>query len=84
MTDAYIIENAGHTAGIVVLERGGVRFYASDRLYNGLDGTLYSSVRTAQNAVAERQREAAESYVQHGGRAAASQRQFDAARPAAA
>ncbi len=55
MTDAYIIEHAGQTAGIVVAERGGVRFYASDRLYAGLDGQRYRSVRAARKAVIEAQ-----------------------------
>jgi hypothetical protein len=81
MTDAYIIENAGQTAGIVVAERGGLRFYSSDRLYDGLDGTLYRSVRTAHKAVAEVQRLAAEAYVQGG---AFGQRQVVAGHRAAA
>jgi hypothetical protein len=61
MADAYVIQHAGETAGIVILERGGVRFYASKRTYNGLDGQRFRNLRAARNAVVEIQRRAATS-----------------------
>jgi hypothetical protein len=51
MADAFVIQTAELTAGIVVLERSGVRFYASEPAFNGLDGKLFKNVRAARQAV---------------------------------
>jgi hypothetical protein len=51
MADAFVIQSADLTAGIVVVERGGVRFYASDRNFQELDGKIFKNVRAARQAV---------------------------------
>ena len=51
MSDAYVIESAGETAGIAVLERRGVRFYASHAPYQALDGKTFGSVNAVERAV---------------------------------
>ncbi|MGB8842373.1 MAG: hypothetical protein WCC64_15040 [Aliidongia sp.] len=51
MADAFVIQSADLTAGIVVVERGGVRFYASDRNFHELDGKIFKNVRAARQAV---------------------------------
>ena len=51
MADAFVIQNAELTAGIVVVERVGVRFYASDRAFHGLDGKVFKDVRAARQAI---------------------------------
>lgn len=51
MADAYILETSDDTAGIVVAEPGGVRFYASAAAFNQLDGVLYRSLKAARSAV---------------------------------
>jgi hypothetical protein len=51
MADAFVIQTADLTAGIVVLERSGVRFYASEPAFHGLDGKLFKSIRAARQAV---------------------------------
>ena len=56
MSDAYVIESAGETAGIVVAERSGVRFYAAEPAFYALDGRQFRSLRTARQAVSEVQR----------------------------
>lgn len=53
MADAYILETARETAGIVVAEPGGVRFYAASPGFNRIDGVLYRSVKAARTAVDE-------------------------------
>jgi hypothetical protein len=55
MADAFVIESAGETAGIVVLERRGVRFYASDRSFADLDGKAFGSLAAARRAVGKLQ-----------------------------
>jgi hypothetical protein len=51
MPDAFIIQSGDLTAGIVVLERSGVRFYASEREFHGLDGRIFKNIRAARQAV---------------------------------
>jgi len=51
MADAYVIETAGETAGIVVLEKGGVRFYASEPAFYSLDGKSFLNVNAVHKAV---------------------------------
>lgn len=57
MADAFVIQSADQTAGIVVAERGGVRFYASEREFHGLDGKIFKSIRAARQAVDDLRRE---------------------------
>jgi hypothetical protein len=56
MADAFVIQSAAVTAGIVVLESGGVRFYAAEPKFHGLDGKLFNSIRAAHQAVRAVQR----------------------------
>jgi hypothetical protein len=51
MADAYIIETAGETAGIVVRERRGVKFFASEPGYYPLDGKTFDNLRAVHRAV---------------------------------
>lgn len=51
MADAYILETARETAGIVVAEPGGLRFYAATPGFNRIDGVLYRSLKAARSAV---------------------------------
>ncbi len=53
MADAFVIQSADETAGIVVIEHGGVRFFASAPAYVQLDGKSFKSVRAAKRAVDE-------------------------------
>ncbi len=53
MADAYVIETGGETAGIVVLEKGGVRFYASEATFFPLDGKSFLNVNAVHRAVSE-------------------------------
>jgi hypothetical protein len=57
MADAFVIQSADQTAGIVVAERGGVRFYASEREFHALDGKIFKSIRAARQAVDDLRRE---------------------------
>ena len=52
-----IIVAAFVTAGIAVPERGGVRFFSSERRFDGLDGTLFRTVEQAARAARERDRQ---------------------------
>lgn len=47
---ARVIEVGEVTAGIAVPERGGVRFFSSERSFDSLDGTFYRSVEQAARA----------------------------------
>ncbi len=51
MASAHVIEVGEITAGIVVLEHGGFRFFASERVFHPLEGTLF---RTTDHAARER------------------------------
>jgi|SRR4051812_4947287 hypothetical protein len=50
MPQAYIIEVANRTAGIVAKEERGYRFYSSDRIFDGLEGRQFRSARDAERA----------------------------------
>ena len=50
MPNAYIVEVAGQTAGIVARDQRGYRFFASDRFFDSLDGQEFSSARHAERA----------------------------------
>lgn len=51
MADAYVLETGEDTAGIVVAETGGLRFYAAGRSFYRLDGVLFRSLKAARSAV---------------------------------
>ncbi len=51
MTDAFVIDAADRTAGIVVLEARGVRFYASEPVFYPLDGQRFKSLQAARQAI---------------------------------
>jgi hypothetical protein len=52
MADAYVIETAGETAGIVVRDRRGVRFYAAEATFYPIDGKSFDHLRAVHRAVA--------------------------------
>jgi hypothetical protein len=56
MASAHIIEVGNRTAGIVVREHGGFRFFASERAFRPLEGTLFRTVDQAARAARERLR----------------------------
>jgi hypothetical protein len=55
MSDAYVIQSRGETAGIIVVERSGVRFYASASRYHALDGQRFADLRAVHRAVEAKQ-----------------------------
>ena len=54
MATAHVIEVGDITAGIVVPERGGLRFFASDRAVQALEGALFRTIEQATRAARER------------------------------
>ena len=56
MASAHVIEVGEITAGIVVLEKGGFRFFASERPFHPLEGALFRSIDQAARAARERLR----------------------------
>ncbi|CAO4163593.1 hypothetical protein [Methylorubrum populi] len=54
---ARVIEVGEITAGIAVPEHGGVRFFSSERRFDGLDGTLFRNVEQAARAAREKNRQ---------------------------
>ncbi|WP_147162232.1 hypothetical protein [Pararhodospirillum oryzae] len=48
--NAFIIEVAGRSAGIVVAERGGFTFFASDWTFKDMDRRIYRRVDHAERA----------------------------------
>ncbi len=50
MPDSYIIEVESQTAGIVVRDREGYRFFASSDQFNPLEGRLFRNAREAEHA----------------------------------
>jgi hypothetical protein len=50
MPDSYIIEVNSRTAGIVVRNPGGYRFFASSHRFNRLEGQLFRNAREAERA----------------------------------
>ena len=59
MASAHVIEVGEITAGIVVLEQGGFRFFASERPFRPLEGALFRTLDQATRAARERLRPAA-------------------------
>jgi len=56
MASAHVIEVGEITAGIVVLEHGGFRFFASERAFSSLEGALFRTTDQAVRAARERLR----------------------------
>lgn len=50
MPHAYIIEIANQTAGIVVADERGFRFFSSETAFDSLEGTHFGSARAAERA----------------------------------
>ena len=50
MPDSYIIEVNSQTAGIVVRDREGYRFFASSHQFNPLEGRIFRNAREAERA----------------------------------
>jgi len=46
----YVIELSGHAAGLVVKEGNRFRFYAAEKIFAGLEQTLYCSPGDAEDA----------------------------------
>ena len=51
MSDSYIIEVGSKTAGIVVRNPEGYRFFAATHRFNALEGQLFRNAREAEHAV---------------------------------
>jgi hypothetical protein len=47
MASAHVIEVGEIAAGIVILEQGGFRFFASDRAFRSLEGALFRTIDQA-------------------------------------
>lgn len=50
MSDSYVIEVFAQTAGIVVRNPGGFRFFASNPRFSRLEGRLFRNAREAERA----------------------------------
>jgi hypothetical protein len=50
MSDSYIIEVGSKTAGIVVRNPEGYRFFAATHRFNALEGRLFRNARDAERA----------------------------------
>lgn len=53
MFSHYVIEAGDQQAGLVILERGGFRFYAASPAFTPLEGRLFRSALDATRAVEE-------------------------------
>ena len=51
MSAAYIIETADLSAGVVIRERAGFRFFAASPRFNQFDRRVFKSVEAARRAV---------------------------------
>ncbi|WP_112662761.1 hypothetical protein [Microvirga flavescens] len=54
MSTAHVIEVGDVTAGIVVAERGGFRFFTAERLFKALDGAVFRTIAEANRAVRDK------------------------------
>jgi len=50
MSDIFIIEVGSQTAGIVVRNSDGYRFFAASHLFNPLEGQVFRNAREAERA----------------------------------
>ena len=51
--DRFVVEADRKVVGIAVKDRGGFRFFASDKDYQDLDRTLFPRARTLANEVTQ-------------------------------
>ena len=51
MSTAYVIEAADSSAGIVIRERAGFRFFAASQRFGRLDRRLFKSIGAAERAI---------------------------------
>jgi hypothetical protein len=56
--DAFVIETADTAAGVIVRQRGGYRFFASNDRFQLLDGSVFKNPQAAQAAAELMQRAA--------------------------
>lgn len=56
---AFVIETADTAAGVIVRQPEGYRFFAADRQFTLLDGSIFKSPKAAQQAADLMQRAAA-------------------------
>jgi hypothetical protein len=54
MSKTYIIEVGSESAGIVVRDRAGFRFFSASKRFSSLDGKLFRSARDAERAAKQR------------------------------
>jgi hypothetical protein len=54
MGSAHIVEVGDRTAGIVVREHGGFRFFASESAFHPLEGAVFRTIDQAARAAHER------------------------------
>lgn len=54
MSKSYIIEVGSESAGIVVRDRAGFRFFSASQRFSSLDGRLFRSARDAERAAKNR------------------------------
>jgi hypothetical protein len=50
MSDTFIIEVSSKTAGIVVRNPDGYRFFAANHRFNAMEGQLFRNAREAEQA----------------------------------
>jgi len=53
MSDTYIIEVSSQTAGIVVRDAAGFRFFAANHRFNLLEGRIFRSAREAERVASK-------------------------------
>jgi hypothetical protein len=51
MSNAYVIETAEESAGIVIRERAGFRFFAAAHRFGRFDGYLFKTIGAAERAI---------------------------------
>ncbi|WP_438274356.1 hypothetical protein [Nitrobacter sp.] len=59
MSKTYIIEVGSESAGIVVRDRAGFRFFSASQRFSSLDGKLFRSARDAERAAKQRAQKSA-------------------------
>ena len=57
-SEAFTIEVAGEAVGIVVAQKRGFRFYASDSRFQGLEGQTFRTVAEAERIARQTERAA--------------------------
>jgi hypothetical protein len=53
MSNAYVIEAAETSAGIVIRERAGFRFFTASPRFDRFDGHVFKTIRAAERAAEE-------------------------------